>query len=129
MGAVSANGRMRDHDEFRVELVRLDGVRIVAVHGDCDLASARELRDALTRELEGDDRFNLVVDLSQATVFDSTSLGVVVLALKASRSSGRGLAVVTGKPALRTPFEVAGLDRLVPMFTTRSAAIVALQDD
>ena len=127
MGVVR-RGSPLDADEFRLEHVRLDGIRIVAVHGECDLVSAPELRDALTRELEEDDRSGVVIDLSRATVFDSTSLGMVVLALKASRASGRKLGIVASTPAVRLPFEVAGLDKLVPIFATRGDAILATRE-
>lgn len=119
------SGQAIDPEEFRLERARLDGVRIVAVHGDCDLNSARELRDALTSELEGDDGAGLIVDLSRATMFDSTSLGMIVLALKASRSCGRRMGVVASTSVVRLPFEVAGLDKLVPLFATRGEAILA----
>jgi anti-anti-sigma factor len=125
MGAVRSDLASIGDDEFRLDRVRLDGIRIVAVHGDCDLDSARELRNALTAELEGDDGSGLVIDLSGATVFDSTSLGVIVLALKASRASGRALGIVASTPVVRLGFEVAGLDRLVPLFETRGDAILA----
>lgn len=66
------------------------GVDVLVVHGDVDLYSAPTLRQTLL-DLIGEDRHDVVVDLSKVPFIDSLGLGVLVGGQRRARSHGGDL--------------------------------------
>jgi anti-sigma B factor antagonist len=86
-----------------------DTTRIVA-GGELDMWAAPALRDALARALEAC-LPHVVVDLTDATFVDSTTIGTLLAASKHLREAGSRLQLrCTNRNVLRT-FEIAGLER------------------
>jgi anti-sigma B factor antagonist len=86
----------------------LDGVTVVAVRGDVDVASAPSLRDRLqARVAKGET--NIVVDLLEVPFLDSTALGVLIGGLKRCRDAGGDLRLVIDEPRILKVFEITGL--------------------
>ena len=108
-----------------VSSVPADGVVLVAVHGEHDIASAPGLRAAIEAGLGRSQ--HVVVDLTPATFVDSTVLGVLLGARERAREEELGYAVVLdhamGDPAVRRILEVTGLDDLLPVHRGRDAAV------
>ena len=102
-----------------------DGVVLVAVHGEHDIATAPGLRAAIEEGLAGAQ--HVVVDLTPATFVDSTVLGVLLGARERAQEEELGYAVVFepagGDPAVRRILEVTGLDGLLPVHPGRDAAV------
>ena len=109
--------------EFRIdEASPAASVRILAVHGDADLHTAPELREAL-RGATDDGVTTLVVDLSGAPVIDSTSLGVLLGALKRLRERDGQIRLVVPRPEVRRVFEITMLDRVFSLHQTLDEAL------
>jgi anti-sigma B factor antagonist len=68
----------------------------------------------------------IVVDLTEATFIDSTTLGVLVGGVKRLRPSGGGLALVCTDQNITKIFEITGLDRVFPIHETRDEALGAV---
>jgi anti-sigma B factor antagonist len=100
-------------------------VTVLVVHGDADLHSAPELRERLRMATEGGSS-GLVVDLSDVTFIDSTSLGVLLGAVKELRARGRELRLVVPQRDVRRIFELTLLDHVFVLDETRAGAIEAL---
>jgi anti-sigma B factor antagonist len=99
----------------------------VAVSGDLDIVSARDLRDALRDAVrEGDGP--VVVDLTDADSIDSMSLAALLNTLRRLTRAGRRMAVVCPPgPALRI-FEITRLERdlgVVPTLAEAQRALAA----
>jgi anti-sigma B factor antagonist len=94
---------------------------VIAVHGQADLHTAPELRNAITAALDGG-ATGLVVDLSEATFIDSMTLGVLLGAVKRLRPSGGKVAIVCSDPHIRRIFEITLLDRVFSLHTDLEAA-------
>ncbi len=107
--------------------VPADGVVMVAVHGEHDIASAAGLRTAIEEALARSQ--HVVVDLTPSTFIDSTVLGVLLSARERAEEEEVGYAVVlepgTGDAAVRRILEVTGLDALLPVHAERDAAVQA----
>jgi anti-sigma B factor antagonist len=97
-------------------------VFVVGLHGDVDLYTAPELKSELHRLIEGS-ATRIVVDLTSATFIDSTTLGVLLGALKRFRPAGGELVLVCSDPNIRRIFEITLLDRVFAIFETRESAI------
>jgi anti-sigma B factor antagonist len=99
-------------------------VQVIAVGGELDMRAAPELKGAIALALD-EDASRVVVDLSDATFIDSTGMGTLVAALKRLRKRGGSLELVCTEPNLLRVFELTGLDRLLPIRSSRSEALGA----
>lgn len=107
--------------DFRVSSAELsDGVSSVIVGGEVDLSTAPELKEVLNGVIDGGARF-VLVDLSSATFIDSTTLGVLMGAVKRVRPEGGEIAIACNDPNIRKIFEITLLDRVFGIFDTPEA--------
>jgi anti-sigma B factor antagonist len=104
--------------EFQVSTTGLDdGVARVVVLGEADIYTAPELKEALNAAIEGG-ATSVLVDLSGATFIDSTTLGVLMGAVRRLRPAGGEVAIACADPNIRRIFEITLLDRVFRIFTT-----------
>jgi anti-sigma B factor antagonist len=101
------------------------GVATVAVAGEVDLSTAPALKQALLETIEGGSR-KVLVDLSHATFIDSTTLGVLMGAVKRLRPAGGELAIACNDPNIRKIFEITLLDRIFEIYPSLDEALLAL---
>ena len=118
-----------DLAEFRIEDESLaPSARLLIVHGDADLYSAPELRERIRSAIDGG-ASTVVVDFSDAAVVDSTSLGVLLGAMRRLREQDGQIRVVVPRADVRRVFEIAMLDRIFPVHETQEEALTALSDE
>jgi anti-sigma B factor antagonist len=115
--------------EFRIEEESLGpSVRVLIVHGDADLYSAPELREHVRRAIDGG-ATTIVVDLSDAAVVDSTSLGVLLAAMRRLREQNGQIRLVVPRAEVRRVFEITMLDRIFELHETQEEALTALSGE
>ena len=95
---------------------------VLRVGGEVDVATAPRMRERLI-SLVNDQRFFLVVDLSDVDFIDSTGLGVLIGALKRVRSRDGDLHLVCGDQRILRVFEITGLDQVFQIHETIDAAV------
>lgn len=111
--------------EFRIDEDRLSPkASLLCVHGDADLDSAPQLRDRLRGAMDGG-ASDVVVDLTETTLLDSSALGVLLSATKRLREGRGDLQVVAG-PEIRRLFEITMLDEVFALHETRAEALAAV---
>jgi anti-anti-sigma factor len=96
---------------------------IVTLRGEHDLSTAAELARALEVASPGRD---VLVDLTHCTFMDSTAISALLRASNAMHSRGGVLSLVIPKDrhqAVRSVFELMSIERLLPTYETRAAAI------
>lgn len=82
---------------------------ILTAHGEIDVATSPELRDALT-SLISRGASRIVVDLRETSFIDSAGLGVLVGALKRLREERDGKIVLRGmQDNVQRVFDITGL--------------------
>jgi anti-sigma B factor antagonist len=101
-----------------------DGTFVVGLTGEVDLYTAPELKSELLRLVaEGPNR--IVVDLSGATFVDSTTLGVLLGAVKRLRLIGGELVIVCADLNIRRILSITLLDRAFTIYDTLGEALAA----
>jgi len=102
-----------------------DETHVITVTGEIDLFTAPEFKQRMS-ELIDAGRSRLVVDLTDTTFIDSSSLGVLIGAHRRLKLRGGALLVVCESEAIAKTFKITGLDGV---FTLASSVEQALSDD
>ncbi len=95
---------------------------VIELGGEVDLYTAPEFKERLVELIENG-KTQIVVDLSEATFIDSTTLGVLVGGVKRLRPADGSLALVCSDENITKIFEITGLDRVFPIHETRDEAL------
>lgn len=95
---------------------------VVAVRGEIDLFTAPEFKQRIAAPIDAG-KANIVVDLSEVTFIDSSSLGVLIGAHKRLKlRDGQLVIVAAARPIVHT-FQITGLDAVFTLVATRAAAL------
>jgi anti-sigma B factor antagonist len=95
---------------------------VISLAGEVDLYTAPEFKQQLL-EVISQGAKHVVVDFSDTTFIDSTTLGVLVGGVKRLRSSDGQLSLVCSDRNITKIFEITGLDRVFTIYPTRSEAL------
>ena len=116
----------RDHT-FQLSEDVVEGIPVLHLAGEIDLAAAPALRDrlvALAQQLAaGGGAPGVVLDLDQVSFIDSTGLSVLVAAHSRLGESGRQLRVAGAPPRVRRVLELTGLDGLLLLYADVLSAL------
>ena len=111
---------------FDIKTEQLDGDSyVIGLAGEVDLYTAPEFKQQLLEVISQGAR-NVVVDFSDTTFIDSTTLGVLVGGVKRLRSNDGQLALVCSDRNITKIFEITGLDRVFTIYGTRDDALQKL---
>jgi anti-anti-sigma factor len=104
----------------RVKTIALGtNVQVVSAEGEVDLHTAPQLGELLRSVESG----HVILDLTEATFVDSTTLNVLIVSDKRLRAEGREFAIAAGNPTVARLFEITGLDRALDVHQTLAEAI------
>jgi len=103
------------------------GIATVSVSGEADIYTAPELKDALVTAVDGG-ATEVLVDLSDATFIDSTTLGVLIGTVRRLRPRGGTMAIVCRDRNICRIFEITRLDQVFPIFETVEDGLAFLRD-
>ena len=95
---------------------------VISLAGEVDLYTAPEFKQQLL-EVIGQGGQQVVVDFSNTTFIDSTTLGVLVGGVKRLRTNDGQLSLVCSDRNITKIFEITGLDRVFTIYPTRDEAV------
>ena len=98
---------------------------VIALTGEVDLYTAPEFKQQLL-EVIGQGAKAVIVDFTNTTFIDSTTLGVLVGGVKRLRSNDGQLSLVCSDRNITKIFEITGLDRVFTIHASRDEAIAAI---
>ena len=101
-----------------------DDTYVISLAGEVDLYTAPEFKQQLLQVIS-DGAKNVIVDFSNTTFIDSTTLGVLVGGVKRLRDKDGQLSLVCSDRNITKIFEITGLDRVFTIHATREAAVGA----
>jgi anti-sigma B factor antagonist len=99
-----------------------EGVSIVELAGEVDLYTAPEVKRELLKVIE-EGAQRVIVDLTDTTFIDSTTLGVLLGGLKRLRAVDGEIVLVCSDRNIRKIFEITLLDRVFPIVETADEAL------
>jgi anti-sigma B factor antagonist len=107
--------------EFRVRIDVGDGIHVISVFGEVDVASAPALGQALA-EAAVSEATSVVLDLAGVTFLDSAGVGVLLSAVTASRAGEGKLSVRRDfQPPVDRVLALAGVIEGLPYLATAQA--------
>ncbi len=99
-----------------------DATYVISLTGEVDLYTAPEFKQQLLDVISQGGK-DVVVDFSNTTFIDSTTLGVLVGGVKRLRAQDGRLALVCSDRNITKIFEITGLDRVFTIYPTRDEAL------
>ena len=102
-----------------------EGLYVISLSGEVDLYTAPEFKQELLDAI-GKGAKEVVVDFSNTTFIDSTTLGVLVGGVKRLRTNDGQLSLVCSDRNITKIFEITGLDRVFTIYPTRDEALAKL---
>jgi anti-sigma B factor antagonist len=123
----SQGGSQPTHELLRVHVEQADGrATVVALAGELDLSTVPRLQSCLL-EQQGAGA-PVIVDLSQVSFIDSSGIGALVRAFHGSENGRRLLTVIAPNTQVERVLQVTGIDRALPLFGDRAAALATLAE-
>ena len=99
-----------------------DSTYVIALSGEVDLYTAPEFKQQLLEVIANGGK-DVVVDFTNTTFIDSTTLGVLVGGVKRLRTNDGQLSLVCSDRNITKIFEITGLDRVFTIYPTRDEAL------
>jgi anti-sigma B factor antagonist len=112
-------------DQIRTSLEHRNGVYVLAVAGEIDLATAPAFEEAIAAAM-ADNPVAFVIDLTDVDFLASAGLQILVEARSKSRTSA-GFAVVAHGSATSRPIHLTRLDEYFDLYPTLDEALTALK--
>lgn len=131
----SGAGEDTDGEAFRLEEERHDGIPVLRLAGEVDLAAAPAVRDRLSALAQGlvgraqEGPAAVVLDLGQVTFIDSTGLSMLVAAHGRFSETGAELRVASLPARVRRVLELTGLDGLLSTYEDVPSALRGSSSD
>ena len=111
---------------FDIKTEQLGGdAYLISLTGEIDLYTAPEFKQQLLDVIAQGGK-EVVVDFSDTTFIDSTTLGVLVGGVKRLRTNDGQLSLVCSDRNITKIFEITGLDRVFTIYPTREEAVANL---
>ena len=114
---------------FDIKTERLsEHAYVVSLAGEVDLYTAPEFKQQLL-EVIAQGATHVIVDFSNTTFIDSTTLGVLVGGVKRLRGNDGQLTLVCSDRNITKIFEITGLDRVFSIYSNRDDAVAAIDKE
>jgi anti-sigma B factor antagonist len=110
---------------FETTVSIVDGVRVVAIRGELDIATSPSVRGVLD-EAASDGVRPLVIDLSRCEFIDSTGLAALLHGAKPAQNGESHLAIVSPDGELRRLLELTAIAQTIPVYASREEAVAAV---
>jgi anti-sigma B factor antagonist len=98
---------------FEASAEIFNGVRVVAVRGELDIATSPQVRELLA-EVARDEDQPLVIDLTRCDFIDSTGLAALLHGAKPAQNGESRVAIVSPAGDVRRMLELTAIDQSIP---------------
>lgn len=116
-------------DEFSASRATKRGCDIIAVSGELDLHTTRDLEARIDEILGGGGHRPLIVDLSQVGFLDSTAIALLLRTRSRLHEQGRQMMTVGQTSPAGRLFSLTAIDDVLGLLPSREAAFAAISTD
>jgi anti-sigma B factor antagonist len=102
---------------------QIQGVVVLDISGDIDLAHSPEMRKVLLAEIKVKHIAKLFLNLKNVRYIDSSGIASLVEGLKASRDNGSRLILFGLSPSVREVMELSRLQKIFEIYDTEEQAL------
>jgi anti-sigma B factor antagonist len=102
-----------------------NGVRVVAVRGELDIATSPHVRDLLA-DAAADKAHPVVIDLAHCDFIDSTGLAELLHGAKPTQNGESRVVIVSLEGDVRRMLELTAVDQSIPVFANLEQAVAAV---
>lgn len=117
---------MKGMRQMAKEFETVKNALVVNLVGEIDQYAAAELKQRIDLEIESSSKKNLIINLFDVTLMDSSGIGLIVGRYKAVRSLGGSLVLCGAIPSVRKMIELSGIGKIVKSYNNISEADKAL---
>ena len=111
---------------FDIKTEQVDGgAYVISLAGEVDLYTAPEFKQQLL-DVIGKGAKSVIVDFSNTTFIDSTTLGVLVGGVKRLRTNDGQLSLVCSDRNITKIFEITGLNKVFDIYESRDEAVESI---
>jgi anti-sigma B factor antagonist len=103
----------------------LEGVRVVGMRGELDIATSSRVRKLLA-DAATDTAQPLVIDLSECDFIDSTGLAALLHGARPAQNGESHVAIVSPGGDVRRMLELTAIDQSIPVFESIEQAVTAV---
>jgi anti-sigma B factor antagonist len=103
----------------------VNGVRVVAVRGELDIATSPQVRELLS-DAATDRARPLVIDLMDCEFIDSTGLAALLHGAKPAQNGESHVAIASPSGDVRRMLELTAIDQTIPVFESLDQALTAV---
>ena len=110
--------------DLQITVRRSGDVAIIDLAGEVDAYTSARFREVMMDIIE-DGGEKLVVGLTRVDYIDSSGLGALVGGLKRTSERNGRIILICDRSQVRKVFEITGLEKVFPIFTTEEEALEA----
>jgi len=89
----------------------------VHLEGELDQYLAAEVKSLIDIEMESSGKKNLIIDLTDVTLMDSSGIGLILGRYKLLSSLGGKIAVCCGEGAVKRVLRLSGIEKIIKCYT------------
>lgn len=115
------------NNQVELQADQIEGALVISVTGRIDGLNAQEFHENLDKEIGGSDN-PVVLDLEKLSYISSAGLRSILLVAKTLQGRNTKFMLCSLPDSIKEIFEIAGFDKIINVFKSRSDATAAITD-
>ncbi len=111
---------------MQIVFEKVNNSLIIKLFGELDHHSSEYIKEKIDMEIMRKNPQNIIFDMGNLTFMDSSGIGVIIGRYKLISANGGKTAIVNLKPQIKRVYEICGLKKIIPSFSTSKIAIEKL---
>lgn len=100
------------------EFVKSKNAVVMYLSGELDQYAAAELKNKIDVEMENSDKKNLIMNMTDVTMMDSSGIGLIIGRYKFLQARGGKVFVCGGNNSVKKVITLSGIEKLIPYYNT-----------